>query len=68
MFLRKFLKSNRTLAHLRPPPVEPAHAPMTISVSKMVFEKLGHVSKSVVAKPVVVIILATWKQAWRIVS
>ena len=51
-----------------PPPVEPALAPMTMRHSRMVFEKLGHWSKSVVAKPVVVVILETWKAAWRKVS
>ena len=45
--------------HLNPPPVLPALAPITIRHSRIAFEKLGHRSKSVVANPVVVIILAT---------
>ena len=46
-----------------PPPVDPAHAPMNISTTIMSFESVGHVSKSVVANPVVVITVATWKKA-----
>ena len=38
-----------TRATLMPPPVDPAQAPTTIRHSRMVLEKLGHKSKSVVA-------------------
>ena len=60
---RRLLKSSSTRATLMPPPVDPADAPMTISTSRMVLEKLGHRSKSVVAKPEVVMMLDTWKAA-----
>ena len=46
-------------AHLMPPPVLPAQAPINISTSNIPLEKLGHRSKSVVAKPVVVMMLET---------
>ena len=59
MFRFRLLNSSSTRATLRPPPVEPAQAPITIRHSKMVLEKLGHRSKSVVAKPVVVMMLLT---------
>ena len=39
-----------------------------MSANRIPFEKLGHRSKSVVANPVVVTILATWKAACLIVS
>ena len=61
--LRRLLKSRSSLETFMPPPVEPALAPMTIRHSSMVLEKLGHRSKSVVAKPVVVMMLETWKAA-----
>ena len=41
---------------------------VTISSSKIPLEKLGQRSKSVVAKPVVVMMVETWKAAWRMVS
>ena len=47
--------SNITRDTLRPPPVLPAHAPMNISNTSKVREYCGHWSKSIVAKPVVVI-------------
>ena len=59
MLRRSAFTSSTTRLHLKPPPVLPAHAPITISVSSMDLEKLGHWSKSVVAKPVVVIIVDT---------
>ena len=68
MFRFRLLNSSSTRAALMPPPVEPAQAPTTIRHSRMVLEKLGQRSKSVVAKPVVVMILATWKEACRMVS
>ena len=57
------LKSTTNLDTLIPPPVLPAQAPINISSTRMVFEVSGHISKSVVEKPVVVIIDATWKKA-----
>ena len=51
-----------------PPPVEPAQAPMNINVTKMALEKVGHWLKSTVAKPVVVMMEETWKNAWRRLS
>ena len=39
---RKILKISNTRATLIPPPVEPAQAPITISISKIPLEKLGH--------------------------
>ena len=54
-----------TLATLIPPPVEPAQAPMNINITKMALDKGGHKLKSVVAKPVVVMMEETWKKAWR---
>jgi hypothetical protein len=62
MFLRKFLKSKSTLAHLKPPPVLPAQAPTTISSIRIALEKVGHISKSQDENPVVVIMLDTWKK------
>ena len=43
----------------------PAHAPMNISNTRMLCEKPGQRLKSVVAKPVVVMMEATWKNDWR---
>ena len=48
---------------LIPPPVLPAQAPINISNTKMVLLKPGHISKSVVAKPVEEIRDATWNEA-----
>ena len=50
-----------TLDTFSPPPVEPAQAPMNIRIKSTVLEAVGQRSKSVVAKPVVVITDATWK-------
>ena len=63
-----FFKSNNVRPIFNPPPVLPAQAPRNISASRIPFEKLGHRSKSVVANPVVVITVATWKAACRTVS
>ena len=48
---------------LIPPPVLPAQAPINIRSTKIVFAVPDHLSKSAVAKPVVVIMEATWKEA-----
>ena len=48
--------------------VPPRDPTLTISVSKIALEKPGHKSKSAVAKPVLVTILATWNAAYRTVS
>ena len=58
-FLRSPLTMISTRAHLKPPPVLPALAPITISPNMIALEKVGHRSKSVVAYPVVVTMLAT---------
>lgn len=42
-----------------PPPVLPAQAPINMSRVNIPFENSGHLSKSVVEKPVVVIIEPT---------
>ena len=52
----------------RPPPVLPAQAPMNIRNTSMVFDKVGHLPKLAVAKPVVVIMELTWKRAKRKLS
>ena len=59
MLLKKVLMYKSTLAHFIPPPVLPAHAPTNISTNSIAFENDGHKLKSVVAKPVEVIRLAT---------
>ena len=46
-----------------PPAVEPAQPPISISVTIMVFENVGHAFMSVTANPVVVIIEDTWNAA-----
>ena len=54
--LRRFrfavLISISTRETLKPPPVEPAHAPINISSISITFENSGQASKSAVAKPV----------------
>ena len=50
---------------LIPPPVEPAQAPTTISESRTVLESSGHRFQSAVQNPVVVMMAATWKEAYR---
>ena len=42
-----------------PPPVLPAQAPTNISMTRIVLETSGHMLKSVVEKPVVVIMEPT---------
>ena len=51
-----------------PPPVLPAQAPTNISVTRIVWESAGHMSKSAVEYPVVVMIAPTWKKAFRSAS
>ena len=48
-----------------PPPVEPAQAPINIKITRMARENSGQALKSAVAKPVVVMMEATWKKAYR---
>ena len=47
-----------------PPPVEPAHAPITIRAIKTTLENSGQREKSTVPKPVVVMIEPTEKETW----
>ena len=47
---------------LIPPPVELAQAPMNMSATRTNFARAGQRSKSVVAKPVVVMMVDTWKK------
>ena len=61
MLLLAVRSSSITLDTLRPPPVLPAHAPMNISNTRIVREYCGHWSKSMVPKPVVVMIDETEK-------
>ena len=53
----------RSLDTLIPPPVEPAEAPITITRSRTHLESSGHLLKSAVTNPVVVITDATWNTA-----
>ena len=46
---------------LTPPPVLPAQAPTNMRMTRIVLDISGHVLKSVVANPVVVMMDATWK-------
>ena len=39
-----------------PPPVEPAHAPITLNITKKIGRKEGQIAKLSLAKPVVVVI------------
>ena len=43
------------LENLNPPPVEPAQAPTRDNKQRIILENIGHLSKSIVPKPVVVI-------------
>ena len=45
------------------PPVEPAQAPMIMSESSVYLAAAVHLSKLSVAKPVVVMMVTTWKPA-----
>ena len=62
-FLTVFTSTTRRDT-LTPPPVLPAQAPININNTRIVFEACGQRSKSWVAKPVVVIMEATWNEAW----
>ena len=53
------------LETLIPPPVLPAHAPMNIARSRMLFENIGHASKSALINPAVEISEAKLKNACR---
>ena len=57
------LKRIIILPTFKPPPVEPAQAPINISVIIMHCESAGHWLKSAVTNPVVVMMEATWKTA-----
>lgn len=46
---------------LMPPEVEPAQAPVNISITSAMRQKVGHREKSTVAKPVVVMMVTVWK-------
>ena len=48
---------------LKPPPVLPAQAPISMRSTSTVFGADGQRSKSVVPNPVVVMMEATWKKA-----
>ena len=48
-----------------PPPVEPAQAPKSMRSTSRVRENSGHRSKSTLEKPVVEMMVDTWKKAWR---
>ena len=48
---------------LMPPEVEPAQAPVNISITSAMRQKVGHREKSTVAKPVVVMMVTVWKAA-----
>ena len=53
-----------SLEYLKPPPVEPAQAPIRVRTKSKALEKAGQVLKSSVAKPVVVIMEETVNSAW----
>ena len=63
MLRRRLFSSRSRRATFSPPPVEPAQAPTIISSMMIALEKVGHKSKSVVAKPVVVMMEETVKAA-----
>ena len=46
-----------------PPAVEPAQPPENISTSSAIRQKVGHMAKSTVAKPVVVMMVTVWNAA-----
>ena len=52
-----------SLATFIPPPVEPPQAPIMVKIVRIACENAGHLSKSAVARPVVELILVTWKNA-----
>ena len=54
------LNSSATRTTFMPPAVEPAQEPTNISTSRTAFTAIGQRLKSVVAKPVVETMVATW--------
>ena len=60
----KPLNSITMRATFMPPAVEPALAPDIKRAMSIMRENSGHLSKSAVAKPVVEIMLETWKKLW----
>ena len=65
----KFFHEIIILDTLIPPPVLPAQAPINISITNIDLDNEGHILKSTVENPVVVIIEPTWKNAcWKAVQ
>ena len=62
------LKRMTTRETLNPPAVDPAQPPMSISVSRMILERVGHPLIFIVTNPVVVMIEETWKKEARTAS
>ena len=58
-----FLMTIRALENLNPPPVEPAQAPTSERIQSIILENIGHLSKSKVPNPVVVITEVTANKA-----
>ena len=56
--------SKTTLMTFKPPAVEPAQEPMIISKNNMIFDRLGHRSKSAEENPVVEMMEDTWKNEY----
>ena len=54
--LNPCLKISRIRIAFMPPPVEPAHAPITLNITKKIGRNEGQTAKSSLAKPVVVVI------------
>ena len=48
---------------LIPPAVEPAQAPVNIIITSAIRQNVGHMAKSTVAKPVVVMMVTVWNAA-----
>ena len=55
------MNNTKSRVTFKAPPVEPAEAPITIKISKADLANAGQTLKSVVTKPVVVIIDTAWK-------
>ena len=55
------MNNTKSRVTFKAPPVEPAEAPITIKISKADLANDGQTLKSVVTKPVVVIIDTAWK-------
>ena len=56
---KQFLIRRMSLDTFRPPAVDPAQAPMNIKIKRTVLERVGQALKSVLEKPVVVIMEET---------